>query len=340
MYNGDSLDGRVVVVTGASSGLGREAAVRFARKGCALVLAARRADALQETARLCHEAGARARFIVTDVTREADVQRLAEFALVRDGRIDVWVNNAGVTLFAALEESSFQEHKRVIETNLFGAMLGARSVVPVFRRQHSGVLINVSSLLGKVGQPFVPSYVISKFALRGLSETLRTELASEPDIHVCTLYPYAFVTQHFESGANRIGRAAHPMPPAQTPEDVAEALVDLVRRPRRERHVPRYAAAGLALHALFPEVVERLIQRSLERFHFGAEPEQSTTGNLFAPPKAAATVRGRREPVVTTPAFALWVLGELADMEFQSLRRASRRHLPRWRTRFTDEHGT
>lgn len=328
MKSRDSLRGRAIVVTGASSGLGREAAVRFAREGCSVTLAARRGDALEETARRCIEAGGRARYIVTDVTREPDVRRLTEFALLREGRIDVWVNNAGVTLFAPLEESSFEEHRRVIETNLFGAMLGARYVVPVFRRQHRGVLINVSSILGKVGQPFVPAYVISKFALRGLSEALRTELASERDIHVCTLYPYTFVTQHFESGANRIGRDAHAMPPAQSPERVARALVDLARRPRRERHVPRYVAAGLALHALFPDVVEQLIQRSLERYHFGDTKEAGSSGNLYAPSGGPARVRGDRKPLVTTPAFAAWALGQLADIEVQSLRRALRRHAP------------
>lgn len=155
---------------------------------------------MSDTAERYRQQGAEALVVVTDVTQEADVRALLDAALARFGRIDVWVNNAGVTLFAALEDAPFEEHQRVIETNLYGAIHGARAVVPVFRRQKRGVMINVGSILGKVGQPFVPSYVISKFALRGLTEALRAELADEPDFHVSSLLPYAMDTPHFESG--------------------------------------------------------------------------------------------------------------------------------------------
>src|SRR5690606_9278974 len=146
--------------------------------------------------------------------REDDVQALAQRTLTEHGHIDVWVNNAGVTLFGSLEDAPLEEHRRVIDTNLWGAIHGARAVVPVFRRQRRGVLVNVGSVLSKIGQPFVPSYVISKFGLRGLSEALRFELADEPDIHVCSVLPYAMNTQHFQSGANYIGWQPRAMPPA------------------------------------------------------------------------------------------------------------------------------
>jgi NAD(P)-dependent dehydrogenase (short-subunit alcohol dehydrogenase family) len=304
--------GKVVLITGASSGLGRAAAVRFAERGATTVVAARRADALQKTARLCEAAGGESVAVPTDVTREDEVNALVGATLDRYGRIDVLVNNAGVTLFARLEEASFAEHRRVIETNLYGAMYAARAVVPVFRRQRSGVMINVGSILSKVGQPFVPSYVISKFALRGMTETLRTELADLPDVHVCSLLPYAIDTPHFESGANRVGRQARAMPPVQSPEKVARALVELAERPVRERHVPRIAVLGLALHWLLPRITERLILDALRRFHFDGRPEPRDDGNLYtADGDSPSTVHGTRPPVVSTPVFVGWVAQRL-----------------------------
>jgi NAD(P)-dependent dehydrogenase (short-subunit alcohol dehydrogenase family) len=323
------LGGKVVVVTGASSGLGRAAAMEFARRGGTLVLAARRADALEDTARRCRAVGGDAIVVPTDVTIEADVANLARTALARFGRIDVWVNNAGVTLFALLEEAPFDEHRRVIETNLFGAILAARAVVPIFRRQGRGVLINVGSILSKIGQPYVPSYVISKFGLRGLTEALRAELADRPGIHVCTLMPYAIDTPHFESGANRVGRRAHSMPPVQTPEHVARALVDLAERPRRERHVPRVAVAGLALHALLPRTVERLILHILSTWHFGGGGEPCTEGNLYAADARPGHVRGVRPPRLGMPELAVWIARNLARILARPAPHPRRRPAPR-----------
>jgi NAD(P)-dependent dehydrogenase (short-subunit alcohol dehydrogenase family) len=303
---------QVVVITGASTGIGRAAALEFARRGARLVVAARRADAIEETARLCRELGAEAQALVADVTREEDVQQLASRALELHGRIDVWVNNAGVTAFGLLESSPLEDHRRVVETNLWGAVHGARAVLPAFRRQGAGTLINVGSILSKVGQPFVPSYVISKFALRGLSEALRAELADQRDIHVCTLLPYAVNTPHFQAGANFIGREPHAMPPAQSPEVVAEAMADLAERPRRELHVPRSAALGLALHALFPRLVERVIYDALSRWHFGKAQHIDAAGNLWRPSHDTPAVHGRRAPQLSLPALVGWLFGHYA----------------------------
>jgi short-subunit dehydrogenase len=283
------------------------------------VVAGRRAETLEDTANKCRDAGASVMVVAADVTKEADVVELVNRAQELTGSIDVWVNNAGVTAFGSLADTPLEDHRRVIETNLWGAIYCARAVVPVFRRQGHGVLINVGSILSKVGQPFVPSYVISKFALRGLSEALRAELADQRDIHVCTLLPYAIDTPHFQSGANLVGRKAYAMPPMQSPEHVARKLADLAERPRRELHVPRVAALGLGLHALFPRLVEHVIHEALGRWHFGAMQQIDAQGNLWTPAKEPPSAHGRRPAQLGLPALVGWLFGHYGARGLRAL---------------------
>jgi short-subunit dehydrogenase len=305
-----TLRGKVVVVTGASSGIGRAAALQFARNGCRIALAARRTESLQEVAMCCESLGGSTHVVCTDMTRSADIERLVNETLARWHHIDIWVNNAGTTLFARLEQGEFDAHRQVLETNLIGAMYAARLVIPVFRRQGAGTIINVGSVLSQVGQAFVPSYVISKFGLQGLTEVLRTEFADDEAIHVCTVLPYATDTPHFEDGGNQTGRRAHAMPPVQDPERVAAAIVDVAARPRRQRYVPRYMALGVMVHWLAPNVTERLLLHALKKFHLvSAQPH--TRGNLFGPTSAKGSVRGVRRPVIGRLAFAAWAAADL-----------------------------
>jgi NAD(P)-dependent dehydrogenase (short-subunit alcohol dehydrogenase family) len=317
--------GRVVVVTGASSGLGRAIAVEFARQHSSLVLGARGTEALEDTARSCRIAGGEAIAVATDVTREQDVIELAAAALDRWDRIDVWVNNAGVTLFALLEQAPFEQHQRVIETNLLGAMFGARAVLPVFRRQHRGVLINIGSVLSEIGQAFVPSYVISKFGVHGLSEALRVELADEPDIHVCTVFPYAIDTPHFEAAGNRLGQVPRALPPVSSPERIARAIARLPDHPRRRLYVPRLAVLGLALHAIIPRTLERLLLDALRAWHLSEPSEDgetgNLTGNLFEPGPRTTGTHGTRPPRVGTAQLFAWLAARLVRLEAEAASR-------------------
>lgn len=313
------LRNSVVVITGASSGLGRAVAVEMAKHGASVVLAARRGESLEDTARTCRSAGGSALVVETDVTEEEQVEHLAAAAIEKFGRIDVWINNAGVTLFSPLEDAPFELHQRVIETNLMGAMLGARAAVPIFRQQKRGVLINVGSVLGEIGHAFVPSYVISKFGIHGLSEALRVELADEPDIHVCTVFPYSIDTPHFEAAANKIQREIRALPPMQSPEKVARAIARLAEKPRRTRHVPRSLVLGLALHAMMPKASERLLLDALRKWHVSDDTQAATEGNLFEPaPKEIERTHGDRPPMLATPRFFAWAAARFAKIELEA----------------------
>jgi NAD(P)-dependent dehydrogenase (short-subunit alcohol dehydrogenase family) len=287
----------VVVITGASSGIGRAAALRFAGCRSAVVLAGRRGEALEEVAAACRERGGDAVAVVTDVTDQSAVEALAARAISAYGRIDVWVNNAAVTLFARFEEAPMDAYRRVIETNLFGYIYGARAVLPHFRRQRSGVLINVGSVVGIIGQPYTSAYCLTKFAIRGLGECLRQELLGEP-IHVSTILPSAIDTPLFASAANYTGRAAKPLGPVYDPEQVADAILRVARRPVRELVVGTSGWILAMAHTLSPALTERLMARQVETDHFQDRPEQPTAGNLFEPRRGGATIGGgwKRRP--------------------------------------------
>ncbi len=180
-----SLQGKTIVITGASSGAGRSAALAFARHGAKLVLAARRTEALHALVKECEELGAMATAVTTDVTDPIAMKHLAEAAVEFSGRIDVWVNNAGVMAAGGFTDTPVEVHDQVIKINLMGYIHGAHAVLPFFKRQQSGILINNISIGGYYPTPYAVGYSASKFGLRGGSEALKVELSSWPNIHVC-----------------------------------------------------------------------------------------------------------------------------------------------------------
>jgi short-subunit dehydrogenase len=273
----------VVVITGASSGIGRAAARMFAEQGATVVLAARRADALEEAAAECRNAGATALVFPLDVRHEDEVRALCKKTLETFGRIDVWVNNAAVALFGRFEEVPPDVYDNVIQTNLFGYIYGARAALPVFREQGHGVLINVASMVSYVGQPYTSAYVASKHAIRGLGECLRMELIDERDMHVCTVLPATIDTPLFHHAGNYTGRAAKGMEPIYSAERVAATILDLAKKPMREAFVGNSGRMVARLHAIAPRLTERLMARMVERNHLRDTPAQNTQGNILEP---------------------------------------------------------
>lgn len=286
---------RVVVITGASSGFGRGAALKFAENGARVVLAARRKRLLKQVADECRDAGGEALVVETDVSSSSDVEELAAKALAKFGRIDVWVNNAGVGAVARFDETPLEEHEQVIHTNLMGTMYGAYVALQQFRKQGRGVLINVSSFAGKVSAPYLSTYSASKFGVRGLGMALRQELEAngEDGIHVCTVMPVSFDTPFFEHAANYSGKPVQPIPPVYDPQKVIDVIYDLARHPEDEVVV---GPAG-KLASLGERIAPRLVRKQMGKQTHKAQMQQDRSapdrsGSVFHPMSSGEGVYG------------------------------------------------
>jgi NAD(P)-dependent dehydrogenase (short-subunit alcohol dehydrogenase family) len=289
------VKGSVVVVTGASSGIGRATALACASAGAAVVLAARRPEALAEVARECEAAGGEALAVPTDVTDADAVQALARRAVERFGRIDVWVNAAAVTAFAPFQEIPLEDFRRIIDVDVMGYVHGARAALPHLRDQGKGVLINVSSIVAAVPQPYTHAYSMSKAAIRVLSASLRQELRLDgaKRVKVCTVMPATIDTPFFEHTANYTGRKAKAMPPVYSAERVARTIVDLIRVPRREVVVGPMGRNLVMQSKLAPGLTERMMALQVDKSHlYRNKPAPAASGNLFEPAPGTGSVSG------------------------------------------------
>lgn len=312
-----SLSNAVVVITGASSGIGRATALAFAAKGATVVLAARRAAALNTVARECERRGGAALVVPTDVTDSDAVEHLADKAASNFGHIDVWVNCAAVTAFAPFEVLPLKDLRRILDVNVMGVVHGARAVLPHLRERGHGTLINLSSIVSAIPQPYTQTYSMSKAAVRALSASLRQELWLDgaKDINVCTVLPAAIDTPLFDHTANYTGRKAKAMPPVYAPERVARTIVKLARRPRREVVVGPLGR-NLVVQAKFaPGLTERLMAFQVDRTHlYRKKTAPATNGNLYRPATGSGAVAGgwhgkKRTAIRRTASAAALVTG-------------------------------
>ncbi|ARN21149.1 SDR family oxidoreductase [Piscinibacter gummiphilus] len=295
-----NLAGQCVVLTGATSGIGRATAVQFARAGVDLVLAARRQNVLDEVAAQCQALGAQVLVVPTDVTDERAVRALASAAVARFGGIDVWVNNVGVGAVGSFVQTPLKSHHRVIEANLLGHINGAHAVLPHFIARKSGVLINMISVGAWAAAPYASAYSASKFGLRGFSEALRGELHEWRDIHVCDVYPAFMDTPGVSHAANYTGRKLRPAPPLYDPRLAAAAVVSLAREPRSSVSVGGAATAMRLAHWVSPALSAWLGAQAVERGLSSADSAPRSDGNLFAPSVGAGIDGGYRHKVART----------------------------------------
>jgi len=290
------LTGKVVVITGASSGFGRGAALKFAQEGASLVLAARRDEVLDELVEQCEAKGARALAVATDVGQQSDVENLALQAIQQFDRIDVWINNAGVGALGNFWDIPLEDHARVIETNLIGVINGSYFALEQFRQQGTGILINTASGLGKMPAPSFSSYTASKYGVVGLSAALRQELsdAGLKDIHVCTVLPMSMDTPWFEHASNYSGHEAEPIPPLYDPQEVIDTYVRLATQPEDEVIVGGAGKFMSALHSIMPGIVEGMMNMQTQMAQKKAPPTEDSSNSIYEPSEESAEVYGGR----------------------------------------------
>jgi short-subunit dehydrogenase len=231
--------GRVIVITGASSGFGKGTARELARQGAHLVLAARRDQLLDDLARECQGDGGRAIAVPTDVSVPEEVEALFSRAIAEFGRVDVWINDAGVGALGRFQDVPLDIHTQLIHTNLLGTIYGSWFAYRHFLQQGSGTLINISSELGQHTVPYYSSYAASKHGVLALTRTIRQEIEQDKvqGVHVCLVMPTAHDTPFFDHVANYTGHEVNAPAPLHDPQDVVDALVALVQDPKNEKIV-------------------------------------------------------------------------------------------------------
>jgi NADP-dependent 3-hydroxy acid dehydrogenase YdfG len=230
------LEGKVAIVTGASSGIGEATAVGLAAEGAQVVLAARRGDRLEKLAQDIAQQGGKALPVITDVTDEAQIRHMVGQVKAEFGRVDILVNNAGVMLLGPIDGADTEEWRRMININVLGLMYATHAVLPLMKEQGAGHIVNISSVAGRTASANVAVYNASKWAVCAFSEALRQEVSKEK-IRVTVIEPGAVVTEladHITNAAvkERIQTWVSGMTPLES-EDIAGAIVYAVTQPPR-----------------------------------------------------------------------------------------------------------
>jgi len=275
------LNQQVIVITGASSGIGLATAQDAARAGARVVLAARSGDVLEAIVATLVQQGHEAIHVVADVAERDQVQRIADAAIDRFGRIDTWANVAGVTIYGKIEDVAEADARRLFEINFWGMVHGSLVALPHLRR-HGGALINVGSEASEVAVPLQGMYSASKHAVKGFTDALRIEVAGVDDapVSITLIEPTAVNTPLPEHARNYLDRQPKLPTPQLDPHKVAAAILEAAQTPTRETKVGLMAALDVAVEKMVPALADQVAVLQVPRQQRDEAP-RDPVGNLF-----------------------------------------------------------
>ncbi len=284
---------QVVIITGASSGIGRTSALLFANTGSNVVLAARSTESLNEVAAQCRASGAQALVVVTDVGNATQVEALFATALQHFHRIDTVVHAAAAVAYGRFDEVPAAVFDQVITTNLLGTANVARTALQHFKLADGGNLVLLGSLLGKIAVPFMGPYVTSKWAIHGLARILQTEARRSKGIKISLISPGSVDTPAYSQAANYTGWEGRPPPPVDRPDKVARAIVRAAHKPKREISVGVANGVVVMGFRLFPGVFDLLVSPLMRVTALSGKRIQDTSGTVFSPAPAGNSQYGK-----------------------------------------------
>ena len=288
------VEEQVVVVMGASSGIGRETALRFAERGAKVVVSARSEPGLRSLVEEIRGKGGEATAVLADVAEFEQVKAVADRAVEEYGRLDTWVHLAAVLLVAGFDDTTPEEFERVIDVNLMGQVYGAMAALPHLKREGRGALIHISSMGAKRSVPLQSAYCASKHGIDGFLEALRVELQHEKlPISATQVMPATINTPLFDKARTKLGVKPVAPPPIYEPNIVADAILHAAEYPARDLVVGGAAKAIILSQAVSPRLLDALLQARGVDVHYTREPKpEDAPDNLFEPVEGHNAVEG------------------------------------------------
>ena len=288
------IEDQVVVLMGASSGIGRGAAKLFARRGARVVVSARDETGLQSLVDEILEDGGIATYIVADVADFKQVEQVAYYAYSTYGQLDTWVHLAAVALYATFEKTTLEEFRRVLDVNLLGQVHGAKAALPYLRRQGGGALIHISSIEGIRSLPYHAAYGASKHGVNGFLEVLRLELQHEGiPISVTNIMPASINTPLFNKARTKLGVMPKGLPPIYSPYIVAETILYAAENPVAEMYVGDSARMMANMQRMSPRLMDAYLLSTGFTGQLTDRPKsEDAPDNLYAPLEGYDRVNG------------------------------------------------